>query len=455
MTCSDGVCAPTASDAVLNVNDLENLLAAGTTKVTTTGNGVQAGDVVVKAALSWTGSSGLTLDAYQSITVEKAVSVGGRSTLRLSTGKKGALSFGRKGHVTFADLSSRLVINGAAYALVDTLKALASAIAADPDGNFALADDYNAKRDGAYSTSPVTMDFDGDFEGLGHVVRNLTLDVSSDATDYIGLFSRLDPDGTIRDIGLENIQISVPSSSTQYLVGTLLGESGNDQTGGGAVVNSYAAGSVSVGAIDSTWVGGLVGFNEDGSSIVNSHSDCSVSVGTDGYMATAGGLAAYNQGVISSSYATGDVSAVDAGGLVGYNVGPSGDRNAGRITDTYATGNVSGADLAGGLIGENDGGNAGEHAGTVHSSYATGAPGSGGGFVDDSEGDGLFASDYWDTTTSGTDVGCVTGPCYNVTGLTTRQLKSGLPHGFDPSVWAENANINNGLPYLIANPPRK
>ena len=40
-----------------------------------------------------------------------------------------------------------------------------------------------------------------------------------------------------------------------------------------------------------------------------------------------------------------------------------------------------------------------------------------------------------------------------ITGLTTAQLQSGLPAGFDPSIWAESPNINGGLPYLITNPP--
>ena len=33
MTCTAGVCAPTASDAVLNVTDLENMLASGNVTV--------------------------------------------------------------------------------------------------------------------------------------------------------------------------------------------------------------------------------------------------------------------------------------------------------------------------------------------------------------------------------------------------------------------------------------
>jgi len=47
------------------------------------------------------------------------------------------------------------------------------------------------------------------------------------------------------------------------------------------------------------------------------------------------------------------------------------------------------------------------------------------------------------------------GKSTGITGLTTQQLQSGLPTGFDPKIWAENPNINNGLPYLIANPPPK
>jgi hypothetical protein len=41
-----------------------------------------------------------------------------------------------------------------------------------------------------------------------------------------------------------------------------------------------------------------------------------------------------------------------------------------------------------------------------------------------------------------------------VTGLTTKQFKSGLPEGFEPPIWAEKKTINNGYPYLLGNPPR-
>jgi len=66
------------------------------------------------------------------------------------------------------------------------------------------------------------------------------------------------------------------------------------------------------------------------------------------------------------------------------------------------------------------------------------------------------ANDYWDTTTSGTGTG--TGNDGNISGLTglnTRQLKSGQPAGFDPTIWAEKSGINGSFPYLINNPPPK
>jgi len=33
--------------------------------------------------------------------------------------------------------------------------------------------------------------------------------------------------------------------------------------------------------------------------------------------------------------------------------------------------------------------------------------------------------------------------------------ESGLADGFDPHIWRQSPNINNGYPYLLANPPPK
>src|ERR1700723_3153919 len=69
MSCSGGVCAPTAKKAVLNVGDLETLLASGNVEVTTTGSGVQADSIVTNAPLAWSSANTLALDAYESVIV--------------------------------------------------------------------------------------------------------------------------------------------------------------------------------------------------------------------------------------------------------------------------------------------------------------------------------------------------------------------------------------------------
>src|SRR5437870_7236697 len=91
MSCSNGVCTPTASDAVLNVNDLESLLASGNVTVTTTGSGgVQATNINVTAAVSWSSQSALRLDAYESVVIHKKISVPTGAGLSLATNDGGS-----------------------------------------------------------------------------------------------------------------------------------------------------------------------------------------------------------------------------------------------------------------------------------------------------------------------------------------------------------------------------
>lgn len=78
---------------------------------------------------------------------------------------------------------------------------------------------------------------------------------------------------------------------------------------------------------------------------------------------------------------------------------------------------------------------------------------------DDGSQPGSLTGTYWGIDTSGiTNLGQGAGNIANdpgITGLTTAQFQSGLPQGFDPTVWAESAHIDGGFPYLLANPPVK
>jgi hypothetical protein len=179
------------------------------------------------------------------------------------------------------------------------------------------------------------------------------------------------------------------------------------------------------------YVGGLVG-NTTGGTITRAYVSGSVAGAV-----TVGGLVGNStDGAISQSFSTGSVSATgnNAGGLVGYNRG-------GSISQSFSTAAVSGAASAGGLVGTNN-------AGQVSQSYAAG-PVTGtnkpGGLIGSNSGTVTFS--YWDTQATGQATSA------GGTGLTTAQLQSGLPSGFDPTVWGSQPGDYPYLLWLYPNGP--
>jgi hypothetical protein len=327
MTCSGGVCAPTAKNAVLNVGDLQSLLASGSAMVTTTGAGIQANNIDIDTALSWSSNNTLSLDAYQSILVENPVSIMGLSGLSLTTdngGNNGYLAFRDKGQVIFANLSSALTINGAAYTLVTDIVTLASDIAANSAGNYALANDFDASKDGTYQNSPIPTEFSGSFEGLGNTISNLSLNGTGDVNDPVGLFAELalnnEPGGSIDNVNLQKLSVSGSGIQIGGLVGV------NEGTVSGVTVSGHfdVTGSPSV--------GGVVDFNLG--TITRSSAVATITADAE---SAAGGLVDENAGTILQSFARCTLIAGDMaylGGLVDQNVGP--------ITESYAEGDIKG-----------------------------------------------------------------------------------------------------------------
>ena len=232
MSCSNGVCAPTASNAVLNVSDLENLLVSGNVEVTTSGSGVQAENIDVTGAFGWSNGSALSLDAYQSIAFSNAVSVTGEGGLSLTTndgGSNGTLTFGQTGSASFQSLSSVLTIDKVAYTLVNSIAGLASAIAANPAGNFALAASYDASQDGTYKDSPIPTTLTGTVEGLGNTISNLSINHPSEskrASPDVGLLSVTRSSASVVSVRMSGFDIKAhPNKKAGVVVGSLVGVS--------------------------------------------------------------------------------------------------------------------------------------------------------------------------------------------------------------------------------------
>jgi filamentous hemagglutinin family protein len=240
---------------------------------------------------------------------------------------------------------------------------------------------------------------------------------------------------------------------------------GSDIAGGligsnsGTVASSYATGTVSA-RLAGGLIGesiGPVGAHKPLAVVEDSYATGAVTTPHNG---TAGGLIGdMNKGSVTSSFSTGSVTgghSAKLGGLIGI------VSNLADISNVYATGDVgdvSGGDTSfeGGLIGHASL----KGASSIETSYSTGLVTTGtgstaGGLIGFLTGSYTLASDYWDTTTSGfsgtNGIGNISGAS-GVTGLTTSQFESGLPNGFNSSIWGESPSIADGMPYLLDNPP--
>jgi hypothetical protein len=263
---------------------------------------------------------------------------------------------------------------------------------------------------------------------------SVTGTMSSDAGGLLGLSPCCNAASAITD-----------SSATGQVFGGIAGGLvGRLENAGDAVTGSRATGSVS----SSSHAGGLVG--DSYGTIVNSSAAGVVSLASSGI--AAGGLVASNLGTISGSFATGSVTGeldqAYVGGLVGSNLHTATTKPV--IENSYAAGAATSGDFLGGLVGWN-------LHGFIRETYEIGAVSSAlyvGGAIGYNQTDAGNDSDsYWDTTTSGASNGVGHGNADGVTGLTSTELQSGLPAGFDPAIWAQSPAINGGYPYLIANPP--
>ena len=476
VTCTASGCAPTATDAVLNLSYLIAALESGDFALATAGSGVDAEDIAFLAPMGWHGPHTLSLTASNSVIVNKKISVDGYGGLTIVThtnGAAGRLMFGRRGRVRFAHRASALRIDGNSYELVRNLAELNKSYTIKKRYYTALMDNYDASGDGTYASYAAYAV--GQFDGLGNSILNVTIaDANNTPLPHIGLIY-------YAAIGISNVRllnVAVTSQTKDVDVGGLMGY-GAATFSGDEVTGTVRA--------DYGTAGGLIGVGLTGNpGIIAS----SAHVQVTGQQA--GGLIGYAHGVfVSQSSASGDVVALkfEGGGLIGFadtfsTIGET------VVSQSFATGNVTGQGTKpgekrslGGLIGKmfeasvNDcyafgsvSGTQGDMGGLIGSatgvytstSYSTGSANTSlhaGGFVgyvsEISQYPHNDTNDYWDKATSGNNRGGGNGPLSNqgITGLNTRQLKAALPPGFSPAVWAENRMINNGYPYLIANPP--
>jgi hypothetical protein len=213
---------------------------------------------------------------------------------------------------------------------------------------------------GSYSSG-----FSGSLDGDGYKITDLYINLPS--TYGVGLFGGLASPGEVKNVGLKNMSYS-----------------------------GYG------------YVGGLVGYNNDGS-ITTSYAEGKVK----GYYST-GGLVGYNVGTITCSYTVTNVSGnYYTGGLAGSNF-------RGTIENSYAMGSVHGNLYQGGLVGYNF------YLSTITKCFSNSSVTGGsslGGFIGYNYYSATVTDSYWDTESSGTTKGVGLGSSTGITGKTTAEMK--------------------------------
>ena len=228
------------------------------------------------------------------------------------------------------------------------LLAWAEAARKDPTLNCTLAADITLPAVPADQSNwtPVCSDYDnpytGTFDGGNHTITGLTVTTSD---QYAGLFGCIDSGGKVKNVTLEDVQITSDNSS-----GSVGGVAGNSW---GTIENCSVSGSVSVSGTNSI-AGGVVGYQ-----LVGSITGCSSSATVKG-VAYAGGIAgSTNSGAtLTACYATGDVT-LESSGTGSYFAGGVGNNgSSSTLKACYAWGSVTGSGsgtvYVGGVTGSND-----------------------------------------------------------------------------------------------------
>ena len=205
------------------------------------------------------------------------------------------------------------------------LKEWAEAVQTDPTINCTLTADINLTGKEWTPIGDNDNRYTGTFDGGNYTITGLT--VNQEGTNYVGLIGFIGSDGTVKNVKLENVNIT-----GSYYVGGVVGYNS------GSVTACTSSGSVS----GSYYVGGVVGGN------FGSVTACTSSGSVSGSIYV-GGVVGDNYGTVTACTASGSVEGrSNVGGVVGYN-------SSGSVTACTSSGSVEGSIDVGGVVGDNYG----------------------------------------------------------------------------------------------------
>ncbi|MCI8361971.1 MAG: hypothetical protein HFJ41_02285, partial [Clostridia bacterium] len=176
----------------------------------------------------------------------------------------------------------------------------------------------------------ISAPFKGTFDGNGHKINNLKIESNN---QYVGMFGYIDR-ATIKNLGIENINVNATNSLTISYTGGLVGSNYY-----GTITNSYVTGK-----INSTnngkifYVSGLVAENNGGiitnSYVIGKVEGYNNKNTTSYYNIYIAGLVGTNNGTIENSYSIADIIGISKGTATTH-VGGLVANNRKTITNSY------------------------------------------------------------------------------------------------------------------------
>ena len=195
--------------------------------------------------------------------------------------------------------------------------------------------------------SSAALAFAGTFDGNGHTISGMTITAlpNPTGTNYIGLFGYTLNGVVIRDVALEDVDISISEAAQSVYAGALVAFIKVDTKGTASSVidGCTASGSIDISTQDKvTVVGGLTGFTDQRAAITNCGTDMTVRADSGSGRATVGGLSAWAsiRALFMNDYALGDVSVTTTCPTYG-NVGGAFGQVNGIVYNVYTAGDVT------------------------------------------------------------------------------------------------------------------
>ena len=179
--------------------------------------------------------------------------------------------------------------------------------------------------------------FKGIFDGNGHTISGLYINIQSDSTVYVGIFGY--NVGSIKNLGMIGGSVTAVTTSTYTYVGGIAGYNNNS----GTIIHCYNTGTINATSTSSTaYAGGITGYNYS-STISNCYNAGNINAASTSSTAYAGGITgvSHTSSTISDCYNIGNVDTTtvstatntDAGGITGCNY-------SSIISNCYNTGNI-------------------------------------------------------------------------------------------------------------------